>query len=495
MLTISVKNLGPIAEGSVDLKPLTIFVGPSNTGKSYMATAVWAVVQAFSRDYFPFPREFRIGGSYSRIDALVRLGRSGFGDEYDDYAEVVSAFQEWFDSLDEPSGEFTGFRLVDLPETVQLAVDRRARQNLVEIREMVLGQLRQAYGNDSEFTRSNRTEDFDLTVQRDKPLLYMGVQLVDNEEMLKFSVSDAEVPVPGRRNAGRDLRFRGRNAPEEILGATIQSAIHTTSAGFPTNSYYLPAARSGIAQGHKVLAASLARQSRLVGLEPISIPSLPGMATEFLSQLISLDRRTPRQQPQVKLNEAIKFIENKITGGKIDLDDSQGLPYPEITYESSTGSFTLDHSSSMVSELAPLVLFLKYLVRPGDLLIIEEPESHLHSAAQRQMAQGIVRLVNAGVKVQITTHSETFVSQINHLLRISYASKRWLKEHHFEPEDCITHDQVGAYQFGWDKEQGGSVVKQLEVHKDIGIDESEFISVIDSLYEESLLVQRIRVKE
>ena len=49
MLTISVKNFGPIAEGSVDLKPLTIFVGPSNTGKSYMATAVYAVMQGFER--------------------------------------------------------------------------------------------------------------------------------------------------------------------------------------------------------------------------------------------------------------------------------------------------------------------------------------------------------------------------------------------------------------------------------------------------------------
>ena len=48
MLTISVKNFGPIAEGSVDLKPLTIFVGPSNTGKSYMATAVYAVMRAQS---------------------------------------------------------------------------------------------------------------------------------------------------------------------------------------------------------------------------------------------------------------------------------------------------------------------------------------------------------------------------------------------------------------------------------------------------------------
>ena len=148
----------------------------------------------------------------------------------------------------------------------------------------------------------------------------------------------------------------------------------------------------------------------------------------------------------------------------------------------------------MVTELAPLILFLKYLVRPGDLLILEEPESHLHPAAQRQLARGIVRLVNAGVRVLITTHSETFVSQINHLLRISYASKRWLREHDFEPEDCITHDQVGAYQFAWDEEQGGSVVKRLEVHKDIGIDDPLFNDVINALYEESLLVQRIRIK-
>ena len=51
MLTISVKNFGPIAEGSVDLKPLTIFVGPSNTGKSYMATAVYAVMRGFEGPY------------------------------------------------------------------------------------------------------------------------------------------------------------------------------------------------------------------------------------------------------------------------------------------------------------------------------------------------------------------------------------------------------------------------------------------------------------
>ena len=35
MLTVSAKDFGPIVEGKVDLKPLTIFMGRSNTGKSY----------------------------------------------------------------------------------------------------------------------------------------------------------------------------------------------------------------------------------------------------------------------------------------------------------------------------------------------------------------------------------------------------------------------------------------------------------------------------
>ena len=40
---IVVKNFGPIAEANIDLRPLTVFVGPSNTGKTYFATLVYAL--------------------------------------------------------------------------------------------------------------------------------------------------------------------------------------------------------------------------------------------------------------------------------------------------------------------------------------------------------------------------------------------------------------------------------------------------------------------
>ena len=46
-LELSVRNFGPIAEADIELRPLTVFVGPSNTGKSYLATLIYALHQFF----------------------------------------------------------------------------------------------------------------------------------------------------------------------------------------------------------------------------------------------------------------------------------------------------------------------------------------------------------------------------------------------------------------------------------------------------------------
>ena len=44
---LDVEDFGPIAKASVDLRPLTVFIGPSNTGKSYLAILVYALHQCF----------------------------------------------------------------------------------------------------------------------------------------------------------------------------------------------------------------------------------------------------------------------------------------------------------------------------------------------------------------------------------------------------------------------------------------------------------------
>ena len=45
---LSVTDFGPIVKANVDLRPLTVFVGPSNTGKSYLAVLIYALHRFFS---------------------------------------------------------------------------------------------------------------------------------------------------------------------------------------------------------------------------------------------------------------------------------------------------------------------------------------------------------------------------------------------------------------------------------------------------------------
>ena len=494
MLTISVRDLGPLTKGTVELKPLTIFVGPSNTGKSYMAAAIWAVVRAFGWDDRPLPGGIRPAKSSRRVRQFGRSTQSGT--QYEE-TEVLKALQDWMVQQNDQYSDSPRSITADLPEEVRRAIDQSTRQSLDIIRTDVIDHLRQAYGDDSGFARNGRTADFSVIIQRDSPLLNMSIQLDDQQRsMPSFDVSSATISWPEDEAWQFGLGL-DNDGMEALLLNLRMSATRRISDGLPPNTFYLPAARSGIAQAHKVLAAALVRQSSRIGIERINIPTLPGMTTEFLSNLLSLDRRLVLRRTPNELAKAIHFIESDVLGGTIDLDESAGLPTPEIVYmpgdaDHPSGKYTLEHTSSMISELAPVVLFLKYLVQPDDLLIFEEPESHLHPAAQRQLARGIARLVNAGVKVIITTHSDTFVSQINNLLALSQAGDDLIAERGFEAADLLRQEQVGAYLFRYSQELGGSVITPLEIDPDTGIDEEEFAEVFESLYDESIALQRDR---
>ena len=78
-----------------------------------------------------------------------------------------------------------------------------------------------------------------------------------------------------------------------------------------------------------------------------------------------------------------EVVEKNLLAGAVRLRHSE-TGYPSFAYRPANwdADLPLMRTSSMVSELAPVVLYLRYLVRPGDLLIIEEPESHLHPAMQ-----------------------------------------------------------------------------------------------------------------
>ena len=499
MLTISVKNFGPIAEGSVDLKPLTIFVGPSNTGKSYMATAVYAVMRAagpFASAGFADSPDNIIGGLPRRSP----LSFEQFVSRSEGFKEIQEPLREWFRHHQQAELPWVQLTVADLPPRVREWLEKTTLWDMESFHRETVVQLHQIHGEEyGVVSRGIEADDFYLTINRDYPALNLRIQLSDTlQSFPDFNIAGTVLPIhqaPSMPSFFWSVEYESgvRDVANKYADLTTANAF----TGFTSQSYYLPAARSGIAQGHKVLAAALVRQSSLIGIRQLNIPTLPGITTEFLSHLISFDRRIGGRRRVSKLDNAISFIENDVLRGKIDLDESGGLPYPEIVYledgsGASTEKFTLEHTSSMVSELAPLILFLKYLIDEGDLLILEEPESHLHPAAQRRLARGIVRLVNAGVKVLITTHSDIIISQVNNLLALRQASPELVEQGGFEPDDFLQPEQVGAYLFRYNPELSGCETVPLEIDPDTGIDEDEFAAVFEAIYDESIALQRDR---
>ena len=79
-------------------------------------------------------------------------------------------------------------------------------------------------------------------------------------------------------------------------------------------------------------------------------------------------------------------------------------------------SIEMHLTSSMVKELAGLVLYLKYLANENDLLIIDEPEMNLHPEAQVKLLEILTMAVNRGLKVLITTHSPYIVDYLCNLM-------------------------------------------------------------------------------
>lgn len=46
-MKVAIKNLGAVREAEIELKPLTVFVGPNNTGKTWSAYTIAAILSYY----------------------------------------------------------------------------------------------------------------------------------------------------------------------------------------------------------------------------------------------------------------------------------------------------------------------------------------------------------------------------------------------------------------------------------------------------------------
>ncbi len=513
MLRIEVDDYGPLIAGEVELKPLTVFVGPSNSGKSYMATVVYSLMNAVRESpASPFQSIYPQFGSAT--PTRVRgwsLEPLSLGPDGSIPPHLLGALESWISSINDADVELSSG-----PTFFKQVVDSAVVTAIEGIGERLRYELIRNHGPLREIVRTTaHNPTFQIRMQSDAPSLSLALGLsatgteldmVDREfdasgsilegEHLKFLLNRTELP----RSSGRE-RLNEQLMLSDMINYASASAFFEVFGSLPLRSYYLPAARSGITQGHKAIAGTLIRQTQFAGLLPVEISPLPGVVRDFIGNMLIMqpslrDPRVSHEAPTSVLAPVVAFLENNVVNGTVDIEEVGETLNPEIYYAPNDGSsrFPYYRTSSMVTELAPLVLFLKHNIREGNLVILEEPESHLHPASQRQMARAIVRLVNAGVKVLLTTHSDLFLGALNNLMRLNTVGQRKLGQLGFSDEDRLDPADVAAYQFLIDRGQFGSRIQRLDIRNDTGIDEREFSSVVEQLYDESIALQRMQVE-
>ena len=454
-IQISVQNFGPVAKADIDLRPLTVFVGESNTGKTYLSALIYLLHQNFE-GFSRFPWAVHVP---LFLQSLYHSQDASSSNPAVLKAEILEALRK------------RTFKFEDLPQGLRAWLQRRLENSEVfENRlkrcfdlESVSKLVRSADGARNELKVSLEVREacqtrWNFDLQDAGSGLNVGGHI--NGET-SFSPEDTAV-----------LReIFDVNNPRAFLGRKLEAA------------YYLPAARSGIMQSHGVIASSLIENATRLGLERFpAIPAFSGMIADFLKLIVRYDEH---RGSSYEMRRIAKVLENEVLQGEIKVTRPAPEGYPEFLYrpKKTTETLRLSQSSSMVSELAPLVLFLRGIVNPGDLLIIEEPESHLHPDAQTAIARTLARLVREGVRLVITTHSDWLLQQLGNLIREGEANKQ--KNQTPTSDNWLVKEEVGTWWFHRDKP-----VEEISFDRIEGIEPPDYEGVSDKLYDSAIRLQQ-----
>ncbi len=468
---IAVESFGPIAKANIDLRPLTVFVGPSNTGKTYFATLVYALHGAFN-DLSHSSILSPLVESETVVDILSEL-LTGLTTPKEEIQEILNKLN----IVERP------FKLSDLSREI-----RQKLSIITKSKDFFSEDLNDELKNC--FDVNSISELMRLTgEQRNKLIVLLKVDgIIQAYWRISMRASEAEVEIDNFLTSLDSPTYddiillpKGWSASGELLVDDNRVLIRDFSYPVAQSRYYLPAARGGIMQSHRIIASSLVRHATRTGIGRSSeLPTVSGVIADLMEKIILYEEGKYSNDEMKHLTEA---LETEVLEGQIRLKPSAG-GYQDFRYlpKDTNEEIRLSQTSSMVSELAPLVLLLRSGIKSGDTLIIDEPEAHLHPGAQADMAVVLARLVRAGVRVIITTHSDWLLQEIGNLIRVGELEE--VGEKVSELPISLEKEDVGVWHF-----QKNGEVEEIPYNRIDGVEPMEYLDVAEDLYNRSARLQ------
>ena len=480
MKELRLQGFGPIGKGSINLSPLTILIGANGCVKSYTGMTLHSLLTSESGD-----RVFRARDKLSEFlddnvcGSLTEKSEQLFEKNTVTIPEdhVNSVIEAYYDSIFSESFEES---LRDTFATQLGELITVGRDKIVVELDTDFGRLKLGYYEGWDEFKAEKCPTFSgpievVSVDIDGPNDYQPI--TESETGYRFN-------IPGRAH-----RFEGESLAALIEGLAV--CIEHVHFEYPfDNSYYLPAPRAGFLESHEILSAGAFNTLSRAGIEPIEVPAFSGAVSNYLSQVASISNA----DDMTELADLAQEFEEEVLGGEVKIEPAEQEPQPNITFKQYGQDFPFYLTSTGISEMAPLTLFTKYKLDEGSTVIIEEPEAHLHPENQRKAAEYITKLVNNGVRVVVTTHSDFFVEQLSNLVRLSAISKKKRQEADLEDLPPLSPNDISINMF-YSKEGPEYMSESLEINQINGVPMDQFEKVGDELYGQAHKVDTLLQEE
>ncbi|MEH2366126.1 AAA family ATPase [Nostoc sp.] len=405
-MKIKVKNLGALKQAEFTLGDLTIICGCNNTGKTYATYALFGFLSTWRR-------MFAIQINADKIkqllaDGVIRLDIQEYIKQSEQIvAQGCQAYTQQLPKIFAARAE--RFKTTDFQVSLDIQNISLAGRFNREI----------ASGEASLFSITKSEESTELVV----------TLLVEKEKV---------------------------KIPPDILERIIADALKDIIFDqFLPNPFIASAERTGAAIFRKELNFARNRLLEEMGQTDKNINPRELLFKVYQDYALPVEKNVDFTRELETIFQKSSFIAENHPDVLADFADIIGGKYTvtrndELYYEPKGKriKLSMDESSSAVRSLLDIGFYLRHEAQLGDLLMVDEPELNLHPENQRRVARLFAQLLNLGIKVFITTHSDYIIKELNTLIMLNHDKphlKRIAEEEGYRAAELISSENIKVY--------------------------------------------------
>lgn len=389
-MKISINNFGPIYKASINVKPLTIVIGRNNLGKSFIGQLIYSIVCSLKK-----PPNRIFGGQFPSIDFFDIINYI-VPDSKILKEQIPKLFNENI-SLDSYTNHF---------------IDSLKHEYSDGIETLLEDALTSTFGVELEDLINYRVKETSFSFTLEPNITFSAI--IDDEGALsvKTEFSDRLIMHISRTIRNNYEIYKNSDRKQvTFLNSVCENIREYIESDYNFSySYLLPAGRAGLIDSWDTIVSTLINLATFAIPQGLSMPALPGTAAKLYNSLYFSGKAKRKDLP-----DFMNSFHNLLSGD-IVTTESRRTKKKEILYEfrikNKSRYVNIIHAASMIKEIAPLYLITKDLVEENDLIIIEEPEAHLHPKAQTQLINILIKMLELRVNIFLTTHSDIFLRSV-----------------------------------------------------------------------------------